>query len=187
MWEMVDAKDEAATTIVTLKLIDTKDYECELYATFEIGKELKMHLKTINVGEDEVKITQALHTYFSISDIKNISISGLENKPYLDQLDATTKVQNSTITIDKEVDRIYLDVDKPIVLNDSDAKTKITTKNSSSCIVWNPWIEKAKSMGDMDDDGYKKFVCIESANALDDFVVLKEGQTHTLSVSIKVV
>ena len=30
-----------------------------------------------------------------------------------------------------------------------------------SCVVWNPWIEKASAMADFDDEGYKEMVCVE--------------------------
>ncbi|MEA1956335.1 MAG: D-hexose-6-phosphate mutarotase [Campylobacterota bacterium] len=185
MFELVESKDSDAMTIVTLKLIDAKDenfnYGCELSITFYIGEELKIELTTKNLDTKQIKITQALHTYFAISHISNISIRGLENKPYLDQLDAKFKKDSDAIAIVEEVDRIYQDVDSPIILEDADKTINITNTNSASTIVWNPWIEKAKNTKDMDDDGYENFVCIESANALDDFVVLEGGESYILT------
>lgn len=29
------------------------------------------------------------------------------------------------------------------------------------CVVWNAWIDKCHSIGDMEDDDYKKYVCVE--------------------------
>jgi glucose-6-phosphate 1-epimerase len=189
MWELVSSEDEKDITIVTLKLLDAKhehfNYECELSVTFHIGKELQIELTTKNLGYESVKITQALHTYFNISDISDAQITGLENKPYFDQLDATNKIQNGVIKIDAEVDRIYKGVDKTITLTDANKTTNITNTNSKSVIVWNPWVEKSLSMGDLDNNGYKNFVCIESANALNDFVVLEKDESHTLKLSIE--
>jgi hypothetical protein len=28
------------------------------------------------------------------------------------------------------------------------------------CVLWNAWVDKAKAMGDMDDEGYREYVCI---------------------------
>ncbi|SMG65293.1 conserved hypothetical protein, partial [methanotrophic bacterial endosymbiont of Bathymodiolus sp.] len=31
--------------------------------------------------------------------------------------------------------------------------------------VWNPWIKGAAAIKDLDDDDYKRFICLEVANA----------------------
>jgi len=188
IWELIQSEEKENLTIVTLKLKTSKhkdfDFNCEVMVTFYIGEELIIELKTKNLDTKEMKITQALHTYFDISDISNISISGLQNKPYLDALDTKIKKQDGEVTIDTEVDRVYQEVDSDIVLQDIHKKTTIKNTNSSSVIVWNPWVNKCHNMADMKDDGYKKFICIESANAIDDFITLQTGEIHTLITKI---
>ena len=188
MWKIISTKDEEELSIVRLKLQDSKhkyfEYECDVTITFYIGSELQMHLQTKNMDDKTMKITQALHTYFAISNISNISIVGLKNKPYFDALDYKVKKQDTDISISSEVDRIYQEVDNDIVLQDNDKKTIIKNTNSSSVIVWNPWIEKSHHIKDMQDDAYKDFVCIESANASDDFVILQKDEIHTLITKI---
>jgi glucose-6-phosphate 1-epimerase len=39
-------------------------------------------------------------------------------------------------------------------------------------------------MSAMKDEAYKEFVCIESANAFEDFIVLTPEETHTLKATI---
>jgi len=188
MWEFIRDEEKENLTIITLKLKNSKhryfDFNCEVMVTFYIGKELNIELQTKNLDAKQMKITQALHTYFDISDISNISISGLQNKPYLDALDAKMKKQNDYITINSEVDRVYQEVDSNIVLQDTHKKTTIKNTNSSSVIVWNPWIDKCHKMADMQNDAYKRFVCIESANAIDDFITLQTNEIHTLITKI---
>jgi len=58
----------------------------------------------------------------------------------------------------------------------------IDKEGSASTIVWNPWSEKAKSLGDLGDSGYRQMVCIESGNALDNVVSVAPGDTHRLWV-----
>lgn len=41
----------------------------------------------------------------------------------------------------------------------------VVRDNLSDVVVWNPWIEKAKGMGDYEPkDGYKNMVCVEAGS-----------------------
>ena len=72
---------------------------------------------------------------------------------------------------DEEVDRIYLDA--PAVLKIRDASMPesgyggtFTIEKSATlpdAVVWNPWVEKSKKMGDFRDDEYREMVCVEVA------------------------
>jgi D-hexose-6-phosphate mutarotase len=58
-----------------------------------------------------MSFTAALHTYFSISAIGNVAVSGLDGVTYTDSLQGGQRVQQSgDVTFDQEVDRIYLAV-----------------------------------------------------------------------------
>ncbi|MCD6191336.1 MAG: D-hexose-6-phosphate mutarotase, partial [Sulfurimonas sp.] len=132
----------------------------------------------------EFKLTQALHSYFKLSDISNAVVKGLDNKPCFDALTNKTNIQNGDITFNQEFDKVFQRVDSELILQDKEKTISINNEGSSSIVVWNPWIEKCKRMSAMKDDAYKEFVCIESANAFEDFVILKSNQSHTLKVTI---
>ena len=83
---------------------------------------------------------------------------------------------------------MYQEVDKEIVLKDKEHALHVENSGSSSVVVWNPWIDKCKRMAltknDMKEDAYKEFVCIESANAFDDSIVIEPNKSHTLKATI---
>ena len=54
------------------------DAKFELRYTVTVGTTLTMLLETRNVDTTPLTMTQALHSYFAISDIHKVSISGLE-------------------------------------------------------------------------------------------------------------
>ena len=191
LWEWVDSKEiDSKTTKINLRLRDSKQthtlwpYKFELTLEISIAENLTFSLKTTNLDNKPFEITQALHSYFQVSDISHIKVQGLDKKPYLDALDFKNYTQDGDITFDKEIDRVYQEVDENIMLIDNEKKIEIQNEGSSSVVVWNPWIEKTKRMSAMSQDSYKNFVCIESANAFDDVRIMQANESHTLKVTI---
>lgn len=191
LWEFVcsDESDEKTTVLIfklmhsekTLQMCNNK-FELELCIT--ISDNLIMELKTTNIDDKEFKITQALHTYFAVSHISDVVITGLDKKPYLDALTYKNEVQEGDISFNQEVDRVYQEVDGKIILKDKEREIIINNDGSSSVVVWNPWIEKTSRMSAMKKDAYEHMLCIESANAFDDARVVKSQKSHTLKATI---
>jgi glucose-6-phosphate 1-epimerase len=194
---------DANTTEVILILRYSKEtltlwpYKFELELKVTVSDKLTMQLSTTNLDDKPFKITQALHTYFSLSHISDARVKGLDKKPYLDALTNKQLIQNGDIVFEEEVDRVYQEVGKvngkaregalgcaDILLIDKDRTLNIKNEGSSSVVIWNPWIEKAKRMSAMRDDAYNDFVCIESANAYEDFRLVGSGKTHILKAII---
>lgn len=150
-----------------------------------IGDALELELVTRNTGDAVFTITEALHTYFAVSDVREIRIDGLDGCDYLDKVDdGRRKRQQGPIRFDAETDRIYLDTTADCVIDDPSLRRRIriAKRGSRSTVVWNPWIDKAARLGDMGDDGYLRMVCVESANAADAAVTVAAGAEHRLWV-----
>lgn len=128
-----------------------------------VGDELDLALTVCNAGVDTLEFTTALHTYFSVSDITKLQISGgLDEARWADNLQNRRVFDPAPIhNIDKEVDRIYFDVKNPVLLHDGSTQISIQGHDLPDAVLWNPWIEKTKKMSDLPDDGYQKFVCVE--------------------------
>ena len=160
------------------------DYNFTLIYDINIGAKLTLKLTTINCDTEAFEITQALHTYFKVSNIQNISIEGLENTIYYDSLNNELAKQHKSLSIEEEVDRVYFDTSSKITLVDGERRIELNQEGSKSLVIWNPWIEKAKAMADMTDEGYETMICMETANALKDFRIIKPNELHILEVSI---
>jgi glucose-6-phosphate 1-epimerase len=154
-----------------------------------IGRKLEMELITHNDSKEPITIGQALHTYFRVGDISSVALFGLDNTWYLDKLDDyKRKLQLGTVTIESEIDRIYLDTIAECVIEDRslDRNIIINKCGSHSTVVWNPWHDSSIRMGDMGEDGYRKMLCVESSNAADDVVTIRPGKSHHLWVQFEV-
>jgi len=132
-------------------------------------------------------ISQALHSYFAVSDIHQVRVEGLAGCPYIDTLLdwQQRQQQDGDLAFNGETDRIYLQLPTTLQLIDPAWKRSIrlTTRGSRSAVLWNPWIDKAKRLSSYADDAWQRMACIETANVLDDVVVLQPGQQHLLGVS----
>ena len=73
------------------------------------------------------------------------------------------------MTFPCEVDRICLSVPSELRVVDpaGEKSVRMETENLPDAVVWNPWIEKSKATGDLGDEDYKAFVCVEAAAGRD--------------------
>lgn len=157
----------------------------ELELQIVLGSELRMSLITRNRGNESITLSQALHTYFTVSDISKVQITNLEQIEFIDALDDwQRKVEAAPIKINAEIDRIYQNTRPSCVIKDSgfQRQIKVTTERSASTVVWNPWIDKSSRLGDMGENGYLKMVCVESGNIAEHSVQIGSGEEHSLSV-----
>ena len=137
----------------------------------------------MNTGDKALDFTAALHSYWSISSVKNIKISSaaFNGATYLDKMQTPPKDMSSTssdIVIKSEVDQVYADVSGDIVLSDSARKAPLTISNQlgwSDTVLWNPYGNE--------DMGYDSFVCVESAQASKP-VILQAGEYWTGAMDV---
>jgi glucose-6-phosphate 1-epimerase len=132
-----------------------------------IGEALQLSLCTRNAGDAPVTLTQALHTYFRIGDVRRIGLDGLQGLRYLDKLhDFAEFGQDAPWTFDGACDRIYLRsgsrhrIDDPVL----DRSIRIESKCSSSTVVWNPGADGIAALGDVPLADWYQYVCVEAAN-----------------------
>jgi glucose-6-phosphate 1-epimerase len=149
-----------------------------------IGDTLGLAMTTNNSGDQPFSITQAFHTYFLVGDIDSVRVLGLENTRYIDKVDNSAgKTQTGAVAITQEVDRIYLDVPTELVLDDAALRRRIhiTSGGSRTAVVWNPWAKISAEMADLEDDDYKRLLCIETTNAANDVIVVAPGDACQLA------
>ena len=164
-------------------------FECDLTLSITVGKYLKLDLLTVNQGQQFVPLSEALHSYFNVSDIHKINIQGLEKLTYLDKLNSGQPcLQEGKLQFKSETDSVFVDTDGEIHLIDQALNRKIiiTKENSNSTIIWNPWQKKSSFMSDMSKQAWQSMVCIEPANVHNNKILLGPGQKHQLSTLIAV-
>ena len=190
MWEVIDTQINPSNEVrVVLGLNDTPEtlaiwpYSFKLRLEITISDTLNLELITQNTGDQAFTITQAFHTYFSVQDIHQVSVAGLNGKPYLDKVDGgQQKTQLGEVKINAEVDRIYLNVSNDLTIHDAGMSRQILirAKGSQTAVVWNPWEKISKEMADLLDDDYLRLICVETTNAATDTILIQPGNQFSL-------
>ncbi|MFJ2446273.1 D-hexose-6-phosphate mutarotase [Pseudomonas sp. NPDC087626] len=162
-------------------------HQVDLKLNIRLDEQLQIDLTSHNWGTDSVTISQALHSYFAVSDVRNVHVEGVDGLQYIETLDNwNTVTQHGDLRFSGETDRIYLNTPDKLSIVDPawERRIELTARGSRSAVIWNPWTERAAAFSDMADDGWQRMLCIETANVLGDVVTLAPGESHTLGVSI---
>ena len=194
-WELLDAQTRDGATQLRFRIAPGAAPQAqwpsgaEAIMEITVGAALSLSLTTRNNGAQPLALTEALHTYFEVGDVRRAAVHGLDGLSYLDKVEnMARKRQAGTVTVSGEVDRIYLDSVVDCVIDDPALNRRIciAQRGGRSTIVWNPWIEKAAKMGDLGQDGYLKMICVESGNAAENVVQVAPGAEHRLEVKYSV-
>lgn len=148
-----------------------------------MGIALKISLITINRSSHQIIFTEGLHTYFMISDIENIYITGLCGSEYINMYDGNNKsIQIEEIRFVEGLCKIFCKNESDCIIKDPGMgrQIKIEKSGSFTTAIWSPGLNVAQGMVDIGD--WRSMVCVESANALSDEVTLMPGKSHIHSV-----
>ncbi|XP_058096048.1 putative glucose-6-phosphate 1-epimerase isoform X3 [Magnolia sinica] len=99
-------------------------FEFRLRVALALNGDLTMISRIRNLDSKPFSFSFAFHTYFSVSDISEVRIEGLETLDYLDNLCQRERFteQGDAITFESEVDRIYLSSPNVIAVLDHEKK-----------------------------------------------------------------
>ncbi|MDQ6979883.1 MAG: D-hexose-6-phosphate mutarotase, partial [Ghiorsea sp.] len=145
-WELVSTSELAGGEIeVVMRLSDTRTpqwvYDTPVEIKVVFGRSLNIELITTNQSSVPVQLSEALHTYFHVQDVRKIEVQGLNGIEYLDKLEGYQReIQQCAVHFEQEVDRIYINQSSDVVIQDKvlNRSVSITKQGSQSSIVWNP-------------------------------------------------
>lgn len=145
-----------------------------------IGRSLAMQLTVANPGKTDLHFEEAFHTYFSVLDVHEVKITGLEPTPYIDKNDGfkVKPASGAPIVFTGPTDRVYQDTGAMCTIHagTQGRDLHIDKANSETTVVWNPW----KEMPDVGEWDWHGFVCVETVNGGKNARVLAPGEKFTM-------
>ncbi len=193
-WQLVDAGSGDGDAIVRFALNgedapvpegEPSDVSAEYVV--RVGPQLRVDL-TVTAGADGLDLEEALHAYFTVSDVADVRIEGLAGSRYVDKTPGGRAVnaQSGDLALSRHTDRVYAHDGRTVVVDPAmGRRINVDKAGSGSTVVWNPWESNAAGMADVG-SAWRGFVCVEAANALDQYVRLEPGASHTISATYSV-
>jgi D-hexose-6-phosphate mutarotase len=155
-----------------------------------VGRSLHLALTVRNPGAVGATFEEALHSYFAVSDVRQVRLHGLAGVGFVDKTAAMARKagEEGPLALAAWTDRVYLGATGTVTIEDPGGKRRLVVAKSGSAttVVWNPWAERAKAMADFGDDEWPGMVCVETANALEDAVALEPGGAHVMTATVEV-
>ena len=140
-----------------------------------------------------------LHTYLNVADSKQVMIFGLEESEYADKLTGKNEQEDMpAIQFRGETDRVYRGASRqmcPLAVRPEGVRVDahgallkkdgtVSAEIAADVVVWNPHVNKAKAMGDFDDDGWTAMACVEPGIVASDRTDIAPGASLVLSQTI---
>ena len=211
-WQLKSAsEDESATELIFVPAPEVAAQngwpKLDIQLRVSIGEQLEISFEAHNKSASTCSYEIALHSYFAVSDVRNIPLNGLEDATYFDKVafqrrfrwlmpmenalssyknePPECEAENASLHFTHETDRIYKSA-STCTLRDEAWQREIVIEKSHSLntIVWNPWIEKAARMADFGDEEWTQMACIETANVGENHVILAPNESHSTSAKI---
>ena len=192
-WRLAEERiAERATTLVweldgpeVVHLPGAHDYPSDIWfryaATF--AETLTLTL-TIGSPTTTFVLDEALHAYFSVSGINDVTINGLQDTRYRDYTaGAAWRDSVEALSIAGHTDRIY-EGSGTLAIRDATRTLTLRTAGASNTIVWNPGPEGAQTLTGWAPDEWETMVCVEVGNVQHNAVTVPVGSSHSLTVEI---
>ena len=153
-----------------------------------VGKTLSVELTVRNTGSDSFALSNGLHTYFSVSDVRNVRVEGLENTEYLAFAKDGRRHNHGegpVVMTGEAADMYYSS--RPVRLVDESWKRAISIKGhgAATTIVWNPWETTGLKTGDIAAQ-WPEFLCVENANIADVAIPLAPNTSYHTGTELSV-
>jgi glucose-6-phosphate 1-epimerase len=153
-----------------------------------LTRSLEMSLAVRNTGEEPFEFTGGLHPYFAISKPEQFKLNGLEGCPIIDKLNSTLYYESTEgpALNGDELERLYLKA-PPVRIEGGPLGTLVLcTTGFNNWMVWNPGVELAKTIADLPNEDWARFVCVEPV-IVDKPVHLQVGETFTGTMRVELI
>jgi len=160
-------------------------YDCKLeYIVTLAEHQLTSDLHVVNTGSTKLTFQALLHTYFLVPSAPSARVTPLHGLTYTNKTKSGTPretEERQAVDVMQFTDSVYEAAGgkyEIAVEEGGRSVIGIKTIGFGDVVIWNPGKENGSKMGDMEDGGWDKFICVEPG-AVSSFVELNGGDKWT--------
>lgn len=167
-WQLVEQSESEQGVLLVFELQDSEwsrsiwPHAFKLRMTMQLGGSCKLQLSV----DCNQPTTGALHGYVHLADVKKAKVTGL-GLLYTDLLTGMHSViaEDDSLVPDGAMDRVYTTPADLTVIDEQgyDRQLRLSHSGHSDIVVWNPGSESMRLMQDMQENDYRRMLCIETA------------------------
>ncbi|APT84634.1 hypothetical protein [Corynebacterium aquilae] len=158
-WTVVEESD--SRLVATLSHLGVDYRVVALFSEDRLDMELTAHNQTSAAAVLQL----GFHPYFAVPDVRDVEVGNL----------------SAAQVADFRGDQVYRDASRPVLTFDESGcdvgvrgvsrlvardaqrgvEVSVSSRAADTFVVWNPGVEQAAGMGDLPDEGWVDFVCVE--------------------------
>ncbi len=151
------------------------------------GRELVHVVRVENGGPEPLSCELALHGYFAVLDASRVTVEGLADAAFVDKVTgATGRREGGAVAFGGEVDLVTSPAGRRASLVDPGLGRRIHVDRDGAdgVVVWNPG--PARPLPDLPDEGWRSFVCLETAAVAPSPLLLPPGGARVVTQRVSV-
>ncbi len=163
-------------------------YPFKLKMEIIIGRELDVALILANTGTEPFVYENGFHTYLNVGHPRHCKIDEMAGLAYIDRLAQDRKaIQKGPAIFDGEMVRAFMHSPQKCTLADMALKRRIriTQSGLDATVLWNPGPDAGARNPEIQ-EGWERFVCVESTNCLECARAIGPGEFHVGNMKLSV-
>lgn len=185
--------NNGGTVTATLRLSDSAatralwphPFAAEIAVTVG-GPRLRIAFSVTNTGEGDFTFSGALHTYLRLNELFQTTVEGFAGIPYKNTFTGKPQAPQTERLLGfgpEGAGRVCYGVQQAIV-REGTREITLTNENFPDIVLWNPGVERAARIPDLEPEGHRHMLCIE-AGVVGTPVRLSPGQSWRGGQSIE--
>ncbi|KAK7694649.1 hypothetical protein QCA50_001836 [Cerrena zonata] len=142
-----------------------------------------LHVKNTALSTTGPLEFQALFHNYIRAPANEVAITPLHNVTYYDKTESTDELRaqakietRASVDVKKFTDSVYENAPGKYLIDSLLGKIEVKTQNFPNVVIWNPQAEAGAKIGDMEEGGWEKYVCVEPGHVRG-FVSLPAGES----------
>ena len=172
-WAVVGVCADAGGTVTArLRLTDSPTtraiwphpFAAEIAVTVG-GPRLHIAFSVTNTGDADFTFSGALHTYLRLKDVFQTTVEGFAGIPYKNTFTEQREAPQSERLLGfgpAGAGRVVYGA-QAVTVREGTRTITLTNENFPDIVLWNPGVERAARIPDLEAEGYRRMLCIEAA------------------------